>query len=110
MNKQPEALRLADHVSANCLGEDIAVELRRLHFAHEHQYAVAGEMLRQAERAHQLNAELLAVLTEAVDDLERWASYTSEYFQKKQRRACARRLADTIAYYRTAIAKAEEVK
>ena len=91
---QPEALRLAGELDPmGGVESEAAAELRRLHFAHEHQHAMAGEMLRQAERAQRLNAELLEALKLA-DAMLSGANMNANVVEKK---------------VRAAIAKAEEV-
>lgn len=65
-NKQPEALRLADLIdNRHCTYGDIdeaADELRRL---------------------HEVNAELVEALKEAIEAIDEWGAYASPYFQNK---------------------------
>ncbi len=81
MNKQPEALRLADAIDyADVLfGNEAAAELRRL---------------------HEVNAELVEALREAADEIEGWGAYASPYFQEKHD------LEGSVAAVHTAIVKA----
>ena len=66
---QPEALRLADELEATWEGDPAAAELRRLHAAHEHQYNMAGLMLREAERASRERDMLVEALKDVTVSL-----------------------------------------
>lgn len=77
VTEKPHALWLAE-----CLDEldaqfsrpgmcgEAATELRRLHAAHEHQYNMAGLMLREAERAERQRDDLLHALVTAMPFVE----------------------------------------
>jgi hypothetical protein len=74
MDARRDAIELADALDRCCdelliFGNDFskplteaAAELRRLHAAHAHQYAMAGEMLRQAERTARNNDRLISAI------------------------------------------------
>lgn len=81
MNKQPEALRLADILESwkGVVSNEAAAELRRL---------------------HEVNAELVEALREAADEIEGWGAYASPYFQEKHD------LEGSVAAVHTAIVKA----
>ena len=84
MSEQPKALRLAEYMDAPLNNPadvaDAAAELRRL-------WAV--------------NQELLEALKDAVNAIEHWGSYSSDYFQQKWD------LHSDINAARAAIARAE---
>jgi len=80
-DKQPEALRLTDALEQSLqqtdaddyvilvdrwLVEELAVELRRLHEAHDWQHKMAGDRLRRIEKLQRINNELLEALKEYV--------------------------------------------
>lgn len=70
MNDRPDALQLADMlnaeivrtVSVDMLHHNAAVELRRLHEAHDWQYKIAGDRLRRIEELERINAEMYTSL------------------------------------------------
>lgn len=62
-DKQPEALRLADVAQRFGLGEDVAVELRRLHESEHEGWRYANELEQDRKRLHEVNAELVEALT-----------------------------------------------
>ena len=61
-DKQPEALRLADAIDRLGLGDDIAVELRRLHQSEFEGWRYAAELEQERKRLHEVNAELVGAL------------------------------------------------
>lgn len=72
-DKQPEALRLAHGLEGDysiSYQPYAAAELRRLHAAHEHQYAMAGLMLREAERTRRELDELREAARMALNVLD----------------------------------------
>lgn len=69
MTQQPEALRLADAMQ----------ELDGL-FSRT---GACGEAAAELRRLHEVNAELVSALNEAVMLIGDWGAYASEYFQAK---------------------------
>jgi hypothetical protein len=98
MADQPTAMRLADDLEIDYVGEVVAykaaAELRRLHEAHEWQYKMAGDRLRRIEKLEKVNQEVLEVLKQALEECI-WPN---------------ERLSDAHAKARAAIAKAEGEK
>lgn len=71
MTAQTEALPLANlldnEVTPEGIEREAALELRRLHEAHDWQYKMAGERLRRIEKLERQRDALLGALKEAVD-------------------------------------------
>ena len=66
-DKQPEALRLADHMEisashASSVREKAAAELRRLHQSEREGWRHADELEQERKRLHEVNAELVEAL------------------------------------------------
>lgn len=75
MTDRPIALRLADALECDSgnmrsFTHQAAEELRRLHAAHEHQYEMAGLMLREAERTQREADKLRKTAQRALEALE----------------------------------------
>ncbi len=61
-DQQPEALRLADVIDRLGLGDDIAVELRRLHQSEREGWRYADELEQERKRLQKVNADLIKAL------------------------------------------------
>ena len=66
---ESHAMRLADELDSwpQSACSEAAAELRRLHAAHQHQYEMAGLMLREAERNGRERDTLLEALRDLVE-------------------------------------------
>lgn len=92
MTEQPRALQLVDQLQAeisrtvqlDMLHYDAAVELQRLHEAHDWQYKLAGDRLRRIEKLERINTDLKQALL--------WIACTNAMDYEYQRKAL-----DTLA-------------
>jgi len=76
-DKQPEALRLADVAQRFGLGEDVAVELRRLHEENKQwqdkcntYIELHDAVVKDSDRLYALNAELVDAFKQLMNDID----------------------------------------